>query len=128
MSDYAEHDLPKAQHEPRDVGSRTIFLGLSGILATLLLLAGLAVWLYPRSLTDKTITRPLPDPAAPRLQQSPAADMRAFYAREIKELNSVGWVDRAHGIVHMPIDEAMRLVAKEGIPDWPTTPHEQAQR
>ncbi|MBV9118589.1 MAG: hypothetical protein JOY63_14640, partial [Acetobacteraceae bacterium] len=39
--------------------------------------------------------------------------------QELDRLNSLGWVDRAKGLVHVPIDQAMRMVAKEGIKDWP---------
>jgi hypothetical protein len=35
-------------------------------------------------------------------------------ARDLRTLNSFGWVDRNRGIVHIPIDRAMELVAKEG--------------
>jgi hypothetical protein len=30
---------------------------------------------------------------------------------EMRRLSSYGWVDRARGVVHIPIDRAMRLVA-----------------
>ncbi len=45
--------------------------------------------------------------------------MAAFFRSEMQSLNGVWWVDRASGRVHMPIAEAMRRVAREGIPDWP---------
>ena len=128
MSDYAEHPLPKAEHERRDVSSRTLAIGLAGVGTALVLLAGLALWLYPTSPRDMVLNLPLPVPAAPRLQESPAADMRAFYAQEMQELNSTGWVDRAHGIVRIPIGPAMRLVVQEGIADWPAPPRAEARR
>ena len=46
--------------------------------------------------------------------------MDAFRAEEMRRLNSAGWQDRAAGTVHIPIDQAMRAVAAEGIPGWPT--------
>lgn len=58
-------------------------------------------------------------PPAPMLQTDPAADLRDFRAEEDARLRSYGWVDRAHGIVHIPIDEAMKRVARTGIPDFP---------
>ena len=35
--------------------------------------------------------------------------------RDLKRLSSYGWVDRSRGVVHIPIDRAMELVAKEGM-------------
>jgi hypothetical protein len=45
--------------------------------------------------------------------------MDAFLQKETEQLNSSGWIDRAHGIAHIPIGEAMRRIAAQGIPDWP---------
>lgn len=35
--------------------------------------------------------------------------------RDLKRLSSYGWVNESRGIVHIPIDRAMQLVAKEGM-------------
>lgn len=63
---------------------------------------------------------PVPNFPAPALQSSPRADMAAFLQAELTRLNGTGWVDRAHGIVHIPIADAMRRVAEDGIAGWPT--------
>jgi hypothetical protein len=57
--------------------------------------------------------------AKPRLEIDPAADLAAFRAQQQQALGSYGWVDRAHGVVRIPIDQAMQDVAKAGIKDWP---------
>jgi hypothetical protein len=57
--------------------------------------------------------------AKPRLEIDPAADLSAFRARQQGELAGYGWVDRARGVVRIPIDQAMRDVAAAGIKDWP---------
>ena len=46
--------------------------------------------------------------------------MARFYAEEMQRLNGTGWIDKAKGTVHIPIADAMRKVAEEGIPGWPT--------
>jgi hypothetical protein len=61
----------------------------------------------------------LPVYPSPRLQYDPPADMRAFLQGEMAHLNGTFWVDRAHGIAHIPIAEAMERIARQGIPDWP---------
>ena len=42
--------------------------------------------------------------------------------------NGTGWIDKAHGIVHIPIADAMRQVAQEGIPGWPAPTGKQPMR
>lgn len=55
-------------------------------------------------------------PPEPRLQESPALDLARFRAREEGQLSTYGWVDRPNGVVHIPIERAMELVAREGLP------------
>ena len=40
--------------------------------------------------------------------------------REEEELNSYGWVDQKAGIVHIPIERAMQLIAERGLPVRPS--------
>jgi hypothetical protein len=37
---------------------------------------------------------------------------------EDKALAEIGWVDRKAGIARIPIDDAMKIVAEQGLPDW----------
>jgi hypothetical protein len=55
-------------------------------------------------------------PPAPRLQETPLQDLEQLRAKEEKELTSYGWVDPQAGIVHIPIDDAIKIVARGGIP------------
>ena len=43
-------------------------------------------------------------------------------AQEEKELTSYGWVDPKAGIVHIPIDEAIKIVASRGLPQASPSP------
>jgi hypothetical protein len=88
---------------------------LIGLLVSVLLVW----WIYPNSTVDRRLPTPPPRYPAPRLQTDPAADMRAFLAAELKRLNSGGWDDKSKGTGHIPIDDAMRLIAASGIKDWP---------
>lgn len=118
----SERAIPDARHEASDVGERFIWGALALLLFSLTAIGLFIWWLFPQSVPDRTLRPPLPVYPAPRLQPSPSADMRQFYAAEMQRLNSVGWVDKAHGIVHIPIADAMRKVAQEGIPGWPAAP------
>ena len=55
-------------------------------------------------------------PPEPRLQDAPAVDLELFRERERKRLSTYGWIDRANGVVQIPIERAMELVAREGLP------------
>ena len=118
----AETTLSDARHEASDVSERFVWGAFALLLSTLSAMVLLVLWIFPNSLLDRTIRPPLPTYPAPRLQPSPRADMQAFYAQEMQRLNSTGWVDRAHGIAHIPVQQAMQQIAHEGIPGWPTTP------
>ena len=72
----------------------------------------------PRPIRLPAAVEPSSLPPEPRLQSSPTADLRAMRGREAKELNGYGWVDRPAGVIHIPIDRAMRLVADRGLPSW----------
>jgi len=58
-------------------------------------------------------------PPAPQLQPSvshetlPYQDMQALRAKFDNELHSYAWVDRSKGLVRIPIDRAMSLVAQQ---------------
>jgi hypothetical protein len=113
--------LPPAAHERAELGRRFIG-GAFGVLLLSLLIVTLGVlWLFPLPGTDRTLQVPLPPYPEPRLQPSPRQEMQRFLAAESEQLTTYGWVDKAHQIVRIPIDVAMKRVAERGIPDWPTT-------
>jgi hypothetical protein len=47
----------------------------------------------------------------PRLQVNDEADLAALRAEEAKKLQGYHWVDRKAGVVRIPIEQAMRLLA-----------------
>jgi hypothetical protein len=55
-------------------------------------------------------------PPAPRLQVAPAADLATLRATAQARLDSYGWVDQQAGVVHIPINQAMTLIAQRGLP------------
>ena len=111
-------------HEERDVSLRPLII--SGV--CLVLLAGLsllAMWLlfdYLAARRARLEVLPSPVfearqlPPEPRLQISPQQDMRQMRAAEMAALHSYGWVDRQAGIVRIPIERAIELLAERGLP------------
>jgi hypothetical protein len=51
-------------------------------------------------------------PPEPRLQIAPDEEWEQMLKREQAILNSYRWVDRSQGIIHIPIDRAMELIAE----------------
>jgi hypothetical protein len=41
--------------------------------------------------------------------------------KEEQQLHSYGWVDQGAGSVHIPIDQAMQLIAERGLGTTPKT-------
>jgi hypothetical protein len=60
-------------------------------------------------------------PAGPSLQPLPALDLARFRAEEELALGTYGWVDKDKGIVRIPIERAMGLLAERGLPAAATT-------
>lgn len=54
-------------------------------------------------------------PPAPRLQQFPRNDIYQFRTDENALLERYGWMNREAGIVHIPIEEAMRITVERGV-------------
>jgi hypothetical protein len=111
---------PETRYERADVPLRLVGALAAGLFvfiggAPLLLLA---IYSDSPRLIDKA---PHLTPPAPRLQSNPVADLAALRTKETLQLTTYGWADRERGIVHIPLDEAMKRVAARGIPDWPGT-------
>jgi hypothetical protein len=52
----------------------------------------------------------------PRLQESPPVDMVQLAAEEKARISSYGWIDKKAGIARIPVDRAMDILAKRGLP------------
>ena len=124
-----DHGPPELRHEVRDITVRPIVafgIALSLIVAvSLLLMRGLFnSFEKGASQTDSNATailaeRPSPHPPEPRLQTAPVPARKQILENENSLLNSYGWVDQRTGVVHIPIQQAMELLAKRGLPARP---------
>jgi hypothetical protein len=125
-------ETPK--HERRDVSVRFMAYVVAGL--SLLTLAGMGVsWWYLQQVAEErqAMERPLPPLAAtlpevppePRLQVTPAADLATVRRREEAVLDSYGWIDRKSGLVRIPIDRAIEVLAERGLPTRPQPENEE---
>jgi hypothetical protein len=55
-------------------------------------------------------------PPSPRLQVNGHQELKDYCEAQERELNTYGWVDQRLRVVHIPIDKAMDLVLKNGLP------------
>lgn len=100
---------PRPPVETRDVRPRMLWLfGLGMAFFVLASAAGLLVFFTP----DAAWTFHRTEKPEPVLQVTPVEDYEAFLAIKRAELHDRGWVDRPAGLVEIPIEEAMRLVAR----------------
>ena len=67
--------------------------------------------LAPPTFPDDTAALP-----GPRLQAEPSTDFQTMRKEVMRHLNGYGWVDRKAGIAHIPIDRAMEIIARSGLP------------
>lgn len=67
-------------------------------------------------------------PPDPRLQIDPVLDLTTFRAQEDARLHGYAWVDKNAGIVRIPIERAMELIAERGVPRAPATPMPATER
>jgi len=66
----------------------------------------------------------------PRLEKNERLEINDFLLKEEDTLDSYGWVDRKAGVVRIPIERAMQLIAQQGLPTTPrvgTVPPAEAQ-
>lgn len=131
----AGHEIenPETRYERRDLSPHAVLLFLAG-LAVVSVLIYFMLWGmygYLNGFRQKAERLPAPLETAhdnlgtqkaverfpqPRLQPNPPADLNKFRAQEEEILNSYGWVDQQAGVAHIPIEQAIDILAAHGLP------------
>jgi hypothetical protein len=116
---------PETESFDREINVRAIVV--SGIaLAVVCLVAALLMWWLLKGfehydekrdvrLSPVELAHPQPPPPAPLLQRDPVTDMTEMREREDRELNQAAWVDRQQGVVRLPVEDAIDIVAARGV-------------
>jgi hypothetical protein len=130
-----KHDLDQprqAGYERTDVNTWAI--GKFGIALVLISVGAMAILLmFFHYLIDREGPAPpkaysslseanVKKPAGVQLEEAPVQQLARERAAEDQILNSYGWVDKQKGIVRVPIDVAIDMVAKKGLPSRATAP------
>ena len=137
-SEAAGHELTDAHVKPLILWGGVMFMICVVSFASM---RWLHVWLEEREEQDSGELHPLAVereiPPDPRLQQQwgvplrygeglkgaqpfENTDVREIRAREIEQLETYGWIDRPIGVVHIPIEQAMKRTVEKGLPRPPS--------
>ncbi len=100
--------------EPAGVAAGTVIIAVAGFLG-FVALSMTSLIFYLRSEVPGVFTAAVEHQfPEPTLQKTPHGDLRQFEQKQRDVLTGYGWVDRSGGIVRIPIEEAMRIIAKKG--------------
>ncbi len=125
LGDGAEY---RAEHrdvayEHSDIRVNTVLLSIGGLLLSTAIICGflcLVYLMYSRHYSATTAkdngSARQTLPPEPRLQESPSQDLANVRRNTDAELNKYSWIDKQNGIVAIPIDRAMELMAQRGVP------------
>lgn len=120
-----------AGHETTDVNVKGIFLfALALIFSVAVFLVGIAVVFKGFGFLNGKLDarRPMQEPGAasqvkiapdyqgPLLQVKPEEDLRGMRVGNATDLRTYTWIDRQAGVVRLPVDRAMDLLAERGVP------------
>lgn len=120
------HNAPanSPRYETRDVHAPGVVGFLVG-LGIVIVLVALACWGY-FGVDLKYFREPAASPSpfatmrqlplGPQLQVNPRQDWLKFREEQQRSLETFGWENRSAGTVRVPIEEAMQLLVKKGVP------------
>ena|SRR5205809_7167618 len=125
-------DNPEVRNEYSDVNLRGILVTAAALLAVTVVIYLVCWWMFDlfwsREAAAKRSQFPLAaaergkHPRQPQLEGIKNTEGQPAYMRprqlpaeEQERLNKTGWVDEKQGIVHIPIDQAMRVIVKKGL-------------
>jgi hypothetical protein len=126
-----DHGNAGVSHERRDVNVFQISafgIGLLlGCIVVVFAMYGLFTYLFKRedaknarNPTATMLSERAKLPPEPRLQAQPKVELKDLKADEDAILSSYGWIDPNKGIVRIPIDQAIDIVAQKGLPSKPS--------
>ena len=135
---HSHQHHPNAGFEREDMGARNVYAFLIALALIGVLVHFVVKGLYgfmdsyekahqPRAnpLATVTETARLPEASIPekfplpRLETNERLEINDSRLREEQTLNSYGWVDQQNGVVRIPIERAIELIAERGLPTRP---------
>jgi hypothetical protein len=116
-----ENRHPHIGHETTDVNVWAVGKFAIGLVVvcvvSIALLFGLLKYFQSREETSVANTvEPTKMFPQPQLQKTPIPDLKAIRAEEDKLLKGYAWVDQPKGVVRIPVDRAIEVLAQRGLP------------
>jgi hypothetical protein len=113
-------------YETRDANTRGV-LGFLIVLGIVLVFTAIVCWgmfkYYSASRASLTPASPFSNvrqlPAGPQLQVNPRQDLLKFRGQQEQALESYSWENKEDGTVRVPIERAMDILLKQGLPVAP---------
>jgi hypothetical protein len=144
MSEQLEHDPHETSFERQDLSVTGVFYFMIGLAVVIALVYGIVGGMYKflestdkkrqapvnpmaiktgvdtRSMTFPTVQQKVDETfPQPVLEHSERLQYHNFAKEQDKVLASYDWVDQKNGVVRIPIDKAMDLLAQRGLPVRP---------
>src|SRR5579883_2955256 len=99
--------------EPDSTNPRLVLATAGTVLLLLAIAFSVILWFYKVEVPPRTAIVPKEFPS-PRLIQDETDELRRVDAEQRARLEGYRWVDRDKGLIGVPIDEAMRMIAAKG--------------
>jgi hypothetical protein len=122
-ADNFDHGAVPTGPETRDADIGLVVKTSLGIFASVALCMVIAAWQMrfeaahlPQDEPGNVFTQEGKVPPGPRLQAFPAKDLVEFKKHAANRAESYGWVDKPNGIAHVPVEKAIEMVLKNGLP------------
>ncbi len=121
MEHTVHHSPNGAGHEQSEVSVRLIVVSLAFLaVATAIvfvLVVGIFRYFYASYSTEEAtrLSQPVVPPE-PRIEVAPYEQLQQLRIKEDHILNSYAYVDKATGVVRVPIDRAIDMLAAKGLP------------
>jgi hypothetical protein len=115
---------PQVGHELSDLNPKYMAI-FGAVLAGVIIVVVLITYaLFHYFFKAENRARPLPSPLSysaeptpqPRLSVDPGAELQSLRAEEDQALKTYGWIDPDRGLVRVPIDRVIDLLAQKGLP------------
>jgi hypothetical protein len=126
MSEQQLDDAVEVGHETRDAEAGPLLqfaislAVLTGFIAVMVV--GIYKYFDAREIAEKAtkyplaVGQPVVEPPPPRLQTYPFDDVKALHREEARYLNHYAWVDKNAGVVRIPVERAIDILAERGLP------------
>ena len=120
-----DHDNhPGVGYELSDLKPKNIALFAAALAVTIALVLLVSHWLFEFAAVQQAEKQQPASPLASTREPTPEPRLQVHAPKELQEmrraedalLKNYGWIDQKTGIVRIPVDRAIELLAKRGLP------------